>query len=223
MALYSGMPVDRPIQSRRPAQRLVYILLPALVVALMGGSLYWLQWASQQGIKMGYPVPTVHIVSTSPDPTLINTAAQFSARAFGRDVQYTWDFGDGTNGEGTDVSHTYQRNGTFTVTVQAIDSIEQGSSDTVTVHIVPPPPTASFTYSLSYYSYYVYFDASGSAADPSTSLSSYSWNFGDGSSDTTSYPQDGHQYSGSGTYQVSLTVTDATGQTSSAYSVNISL
>ncbi len=223
MALYGQMPVDRPTPSGNLSHRLAYFILPTLVIALVGGSLYWLQWASQRGLALGYPKPVVHISSTPSGPTLINTSAQFSAGASGREVTYTWDFGDGTSGEGATANHVYQSNGTFTVTVHATDGINQTSSDTTTVHVVPPPPTASFTYSSYYYSYYVYFDASGSSADRSTSIASYSWNFGDGSTDTTSYSQDNHQYANSGTYQVSLTVTDATGQTSSPYTTNISI
>ncbi len=223
MALYGQMPVDRPTPPGNLSHRLAYFILPTLVIALIGGSIYWLQWASQRGIALGYPTPVVHIMSTSSGSTLINTSTQFSAGASGRGVTCTWDFGDGTSGEGETVNHVYQSNGTFTVTVHVTDGINQTSSDTTTVHVVPPPPTASFTYSLSYYSYYVYFDASGSSADQSTSIASYSWNFGDGSTDTTSYSQDNHQYANSGTYQVSLTVTDATGQTSSPYTTNISI
>ncbi len=223
MALYGQMPVDRPTPPGNPSHRFAYFILPTLVIALIGGSLYWLQWASQRGIALGYPTPVVHMTSTSSGSILINTSTQFSAGASGRGVTYTWDFGDGTSGEGATVNHVYQSNGSFTVTVHATDGINQTSSDTTTVHVVPPPPTASFTYSSYSYSYYVYFNASGSSADQSTSIASYSWNFGDGSIDTTSYSQDSHQYASSGTYQVSLTITDATGQTSSAYTTNISI
>jgi PKD domain-containing protein len=39
---------------------------------------------------------------------------------------------------------------------------------------------------------YVSFDASGSSVDPSASLMSYFWDFGDGNTDTTGYYQEGH-------------------------------
>ncbi len=100
MALYGQMPVDRPTPSGKLSHRLAYFILPTLVIALVGGSLYWLQWASQRGLALGYPKPVVHISSTPSGPTLINTSAQFSAGASGREVTYTWDFGDGTSGEG---------------------------------------------------------------------------------------------------------------------------
>jgi PKD repeat protein len=201
------------------ANRLVYFILPALVVVLVAGSLYWLQWASHLGITLGYPTPTVYITSTVSNPLMVHDTAQFSARATGRDISYVWDFGDGSSGFGSSVNHTYESNGSFTVTVRATDAINQTSTDTTSVRVIPPAPTASFTYSESY-SGYVYFDASASMADPSTSIANYSWDFGDGTTDSTSSPQEYHQYYNTGTYQVSLVVTDATGQSSSAYTAS---
>jgi PKD repeat protein len=202
------------------ASRLVYFILPALVVVLVAGSLYWLQWASHLGITLGYPTPTVYITSTVSNPLMVHDTAQFSARATGRDISYVWDFGDGSSGFGSSVNHTYESNGSFTVTVRATDAINQTSTDTTNVRVIPPSPTASFTYSVSY-SGYVYFDASASTADPSTSIANYSWDFGDGNTDSTSSPQEYHQYYSTGTYQVSLVVTDATGQSSSAYTASV--
>jgi PKD repeat protein len=74
------------------------------------------------------------------------------------------------------------------------------------------PPTATFTYSCSGLT--CSFDASGSR-DPDGSISSYAWNFGDGSTGSGAAPS--KTFASVGTYTVTLTVTDnggATGSTS---------
>jgi hypothetical protein len=57
------------------------------------------------------------------------------------------------------------------------------------------------------------FDGSASE-DPNGSITSYSWDFGDGSSGTGVVPH--HTYSYAGTYNISLTVTDNDGETDTA-------
>src|SRR5207249_3303041 len=114
--VYAG-PSNQQLASRNRVGRWIYLLLPALVVVLVGGSMFWLQWASQRGITLGYPMPAVHIISTPSNPLLIDSSATFSANATGRDITYTWDFGDGTTAIGSTVDHTYQSDGSFTVTV----------------------------------------------------------------------------------------------------------
>ena len=54
------------------------------------------------------------------------------------------------------------------------------------------------------------FDASSSLA-PSTPIVSYAWNFGDGTTQTTSTPTVSHTYASAGVYQASVTETDSAG------------
>lgn len=199
-------------------------LLLLVVVVLIGGSLSWMQWASQRGLTLGYPQPSVHM---NVQNTVIRLQQQsnFSATATGRDLTYAWDFGDQSSDSyavGQQVSHTYNTNGTYTVKVTVTDIMGHSSIDSTSVQVLPPPPVASFTYSYAYYyTNDVYFDASGSMADSSTSIASYNWDFGDGNTTTTSYTQVDHVYYNTGTYTVQLTVTDATGQQSGAYTATI--
>jgi PKD repeat protein len=67
-------------------------------------------------------------------------------------------------------------------------------------------PTATFTSSC--VSKSCSFDSSGST-DPDGTIESYAWAFGDGATSTAASPT--HVYSASGTYQVTLTVTDNSG------------
>jgi pseudomonalisin/xanthomonalisin len=77
----------------------------------------------------------------------------------------------------------------------------------------PPPsgstPAANFTYTANGLSV-SFTDAS---SDTGSTISSYSWNFGDGGSSTSANPS--HTYASSGTYNVTETVTDGLGNTNS--------
>jgi PKD repeat protein len=71
------------------------------------------------------------------------------------------------------------------------------------------PPTAAFTSSCSSLSC----NFTSTSSDPDGSIASYAWSFGDGGTSALQNP--GHSYGGSGTYSVTLTVTDNQGATNS--------
>jgi PKD repeat protein len=91
-----------------------------------------------------------------------------------------------------------------------------GSGDNLTVEVYDPtgggpgndPPRAEFTATCSNLT--CSFDASGSS-DPEGNIQSYDWSFGDGTNGTGETTS--HTYGSSGTYNVTLTVTDNKGQT----------
>ena len=215
--VYSNVPPTQSTQQRMPGHvlnRLVYFILPVVMVILVGASMFWLQWASQRGIALGYPKPHVAMFTSASSNTVqVRDAIQFTANSPGRGLTYYWNFGDNTSGSGAAVSHSYQSGGTYTATVTVTDVINQSSTASQTVTVTVPPPQASFTYTNNGNGY-ITFDASGSSADASTSLTTYGWDFGDGNTDSTSSSQDYHYYNNYGAYSVTLTVTDATGQTS---------
>jgi hypothetical protein len=80
----------------------------------------------------------------------------------------------------------------------------------------PPIPGARFTTSMGYMlqDQPVTFDASGSSAAPGASISSYSWDFGDGT--TASGAVVSHDFVTSAPVTITLTVTQSNGQRSSA-------
>lgn len=220
---FSAMPYARPSLSTPSSRRgWVLILIAFLIVALIAASMAWLQWASQRGLTLGYPQPRIQFTSLPAGTLLLHQSYQFSAATSGRDLTSTWNFGDQSSDSGLTVNHAFQSNGNFTVTVSVVDPLGQSSSASTQITVLPPPPQATFTYSVGY-SGYVSFDASNSTADPSTAIASYEWDFGDGSTDQTSSPQDYHYYSNYGTYQVTLIVVDGTGQQSSPYQSNVSI
>lgn len=134
-------------------------------------------------------------------------------------VSYVWDFGDGSaTSTMQNPTHTYVNNGTYNVTLVAINS--DGCSDTLVkaslVQIVPPHITNID-------------NAQGGGCLPftinptatiqsSTPITNYFWNFGDGSTSTAASPT--HTYTTSGVYNISLVVSTASGCTDSLTLLN---
>ncbi len=121
-------------------------------------------------------------------------------------TSYSWDFGDTQTSTAQNPSHTYTSAGTYTVTLTATNSC--GSDDEVKIDYITvtcTPPVADFSGS----------PTSGDAPltvnfiDMSTGATSWLWDFGDTETSTAQNPN--HIYTDSGTYTVTLTVTNACG------------
>ena len=162
-------------------------------------------------IRPGSPVALTARFTHSVSGNTVNFDASGSSPS-GAITSYSWSFGDGSTGSGMKPSHTYSGSGPYTVALTVRGS--SGSNSTsAQVHLAPPVSlTASFTYSISGNS--VSFDASGSS--PSGSITSYAWDFGDGSSGTGVRPT--HVYAAGRTYQAHLTVFGSGGQSASTSS-----
>ena len=110
--------------------------------------------------------------------------------------------------------HQAPWNGTTVTGPSTIDALATGNwaARGVFVSTVAPPvaPAASFTSSC--LNATCFFNGSASTA-PGSTITSYAWDFGDSSTATGVQPQ--HTYAGPGTYQATLTVTNARGDTNS--------
>lgn len=117
--------------------------------------------------------------------------------------EFTWNFGDGTtvvNNDGT-VEHTYTAAGTYTVTL-TVDNY--GLENTYTEQImINAAPLAEFDYDKQLVLEEITFTAT------EVTNATYAWSFGDGATAATRVAK--HTFTATGTYEVSLTVTDNQG------------
>jgi PKD repeat protein len=136
----------------------------------------------------------------------------------GEPLTYSWDFGDGsTTSSASTPSHVFAAGGTYVVSLTVTDP--HGASDTATVAAAvtganrPPTANAGGPYSGEA-GVVIPIDGSGSSDPDGTSLA-YSWDFGDGTpaGDGVKPP---HAYTTTGTFTVTLTVTDPGGLSSTA-------
>jgi len=173
--------------------------------------------ASPQQVPAGQ---TVNFVGTvlSASPGAITTAA-------------TIFFGDGQSqapmatGAGLIAQHPYASPGTYVATLNVSDSSGQTGQATTSISVTQPsvsgqppagvqivsaPPTGSVGQTIPFSA------ANATAQNTGATIASYSWSWGDGSSNIGQNTN--HLYSSPGTYAVTLTVTDSSGANGTASS-----
>ncbi len=123
-------------------------------------------------------------------------------------LNYTWNYGDGTGG--VSPLYHYQLEGTYNVTLTALDGCP-GSSFTKQVFIVCPVPTTSFTAVVQ--------DFSVTLSSPLTNAVSWAWDFGDGQFSTALSPT--HTYDQRGQKTIILSATNACGSDQSSQQIEI--
>jgi PKD repeat protein len=140
----------------------------------------------------------------------------FTDTSTGSPTSWSWSFGDPGSGSSNtstlkNPSHTYNDDGTYTVTLTATNGAGSTTKIRTDYITVGTSPVADFTGS----------PTSGDAPLPVTftdastgNPTSWSWDFGDpgsGANNTSTIPSPSHTYAADGTYTVKLTVTNATG------------
>jgi chitodextrinase len=137
----------------------------------------------------------------------------------GQIVSFAWSFGDGGSGTGIRASHRYTVAGTYN-TVLTVTDDRGARASTVPAPIIvtaAADPVAGFTLSPAEPSVgqLVTANASGSKATVGRTLTSFVWDFGDGSP-VQSGQMTLHTYNAAGSYVVVLTVTDSAGRKGTA-------
>lgn len=149
--------------------------------------------------------PITGLTAWNDSPTTLGSPTWFNVTVTaGTDVEYTWDFGDGTIGSGVVVSHVYPALGTYTAVVTATNPVSTLTTST-TVEIIDEGITGLTAV-----------NSSPTVIGQSTNLTatvsagtniSYTWNFGDGSSGYGGAPT--RIYAATGIYTALVTATNS--------------
>lgn len=127
-------------------------------------------------------------------------------------VRWQWNFGNGRTSTEQNPTQVYNDYGNYTVTLITTNS--QGCTDTLVrpqfVKVVKPVISFPGLPQNGCVPFVTGFSANISAVD---NITSYFWNFGDGTTSTATMPS--YTYTEQGTYPVSLTITTSTGCTDS--------
>jgi PKD repeat protein len=139
-----------------------------------------------------------------------------SSDSDGNIVKYAWKFGDGTNGQGVEVNHTYDAPGAYTVQLVVTDNGGLTGKTTKSIQIEAPapqnkPPTAVITGPAKGIAGETVNFSAGNSSDNDGQIVKYNWNFGDGT--TGNGLETSHTYDAPGNYNVTLVVTDNGGLT----------
>lgn len=203
-----------PYPPAGPGQQRSWPRLALLVVAIVVLASFLpatLPKTAASARKAAYPQPAISITASASSPYRTGAAVTFSVNVLkGKDLKYSWDL-NGQNPTGPSVTTTFTDAGQQTVNVTATDPIGQQATANLNFNVLPPAPVACFTASVDFYSTYaVNLDATCTQGQ----IQQYNWDFGDGQTDQTFSPQDYHDYyPATGTFTVTLTVTDTYGQT----------
>lgn len=161
-------------------------------------------------------LPSVVTVTSSPIASFtvannnqcVGTVVSFTntSTATSGATSYQWDFGDGKNSTATNPTHVYTTGGSYNVKLIASNGGSCQTTSPVTVVTVKETPVSTFTFNSPSCS-----SNSVTFTNTSTTIGlagTYLWTFGDGNTSTLENPT--HVYASSGTFDVTLKITNAT-------------
>ncbi|MBU2974657.1 PKD domain-containing protein [Zobellia sp. B3R18] len=128
-------------------------------------------------------------------------------------VSYKWNFEDGQTGNTAEIEHTFDKAGSYEVTLVTKDEEGISASDVVMITVEESKgnraPVAKLSASKTSGTLPLAVKFTGSGSTDDTGVTAYSWDFKDGNSSDKSDPS--HTFESAGSYEVELTVTDAGG------------
>lgn len=156
--------------------------------------------------------PTAKITSNTTQgmvPLAVAFDASGSTDPDGDVLSYSWDFGNGDTAVGVTTSYEFKDVGDQIVTLTVSDGNGKTDIATTTIKVLSPAISVEANFVATPVSgtipLVVDFDSSSSVF-PVGSTINYTWDFGDGS--TSDVPNPSHTYSLSGSYAVTLTISD---------------
>jgi len=178
--------------------------------------------ASNEGVDSPPGAPVVFSViapavdatfDTSTDTVVVDTTVYFTATSTTDGVPivaWEWDFGDGSAHVFTqNASHTYLSDGIFTARLTVTDTCGYSEEAATSVTITAPTIVADFNHEPSPAN--IIRGSSVIFTDTSTTdgpaIIAWAWDFGDGGTSGEQHPT--HTYDTVGTFDVTLTITDA--------------
>jgi len=157
------------------------------------------------------PVADFTYTPTEPLDTDTITFVDHSTDEDGQIVSWFWEFGDGTTSTKQSPTHKYEDNGTYVVKLTVTDDKNATSTKQVAIVVANKAPVAKFTFAPANPKIGDEIEFTSHSLDDDGTIVSYLWNFGDGNTSTEQNPT--HSYEKTGTYNVTLKVTDNDGAT----------
>lgn len=152
-------------------------------------------------------------------PFTVNFSAEKSTDPDNNIVEYKWDFDgdDQVDAAGANVSYVYKTAGSYNATLTAIDSANNNSVASLVVKVAAQDLTARLTADKveGNAPLTVKFDSTSSSY-PDGQITSYEWDFGDGSAKRIDAAQVSYKYEAIGTFTARVTAKASDGKTDTA-------
>jgi PKD repeat protein len=151
-------------------------------------------------------------------PPIANASLSEQIGLDGYLTKWSWDFGDGTNGNGEITTHTYQDVGMYTVTLTVSDDKGATGNDTIKIQVITAnrPPTKPVINGTTFGIKNKAYTFTVQSTDPENDFLRYIIIWGDETQNTSVFLPNGtlfsflHSWSAPGKYMITTTATDNT-------------